>query len=342
MKPMVTSQIKEIRLAHGGGGRLSHELIEEVFLPIFGNDYLNPLNDSAMFDVPSSRLAFTTDSYVVHPLFFPGGDIGRLAVCGTVNDLSVVGAEPLFLSSGFIIEEGFLIEDLKRIVRSMREAAEEAGVLIVTGDTKVVENGAADGVFVNTSGIGVLREGLSVSGAGAKTGDCVVVNGPIGCHGMAVVTAREDFGFRTRIASDVAPLNHLVGAMLAVTNQIHAMRDATRGGVATVLNEIAKQSGVSVELDEENIPVTEAVMGACELLGFDPLYVANEGVLVAFVAPDIAENVVDAMKKVSCGKDASVIGRVVSEPKGKVVLRTRIGSHRIVDMLSGEQLPRIC
>ncbi|MFH1943152.1 MAG: hydrogenase expression/formation protein HypE [bacterium] len=339
---MKEKRIEEIRLAHGGGGRLSHDLIEEVFLPIFGNDYLNPLNDSAMFEVPSSRLAFTTDSYVVDPIFFPGGDIGRLAVCGTVNDLSVVGAKPLFLSVGLIIEEGFLIEDLKRIVRSAKSAADEAGVLIVTGDTKVVEHGNADGVFINTSGIGVLREGLSISGAGAKTGDCIVVNGPIGRHGMAVVTAREDFGFRTKIVSDVAPLNHLVSAMSAVTDRIHVMRDATRGGIATVLNEIAKQSGVGIELDEETIPISEEVMGACELLGFDPLYVANEGVLVAFIHPDETEKVVNAMKKTLYGRGTTVIGRVAPGPKGKVVLRTRIGSHRIVDMLSGEQLPRIC
>lgn len=333
---------KEIRLAHGGGGRFSHELIEEVFLPVFGNEYLNPLNDSAVLEVPSSRMAFTTDSFVVNPLFFPGGDIGRLAVCGTVNDLLMVGAKPHYISAAYIIEEGFLLEDLKRIVSSAKEAVDEAGILIVTADTKVVEHGNADGIFINTSGIGILRDGVVILGSQAQVDDLVVVSGPLGCHGMAVVTSREDLGFQSQICSDVAPLNHLVEVMLDASSQIHVMRDATRGGIATVLNEIAVQSGVGIKLDEKKIPITEEVRGACELLGFDPLYVANEGVLVACLAPEISERVVEAMKSAPYGKDSAVIGRVVEEPRGRVVLRTQIGSHRIVDMLSGEQLPRIC
>jgi len=329
-------------LAHGGGGRLSQDLIEDVFLPVFGNPYLTPLNDSAIVDIPASRLAFTTDSFVVDPIFFPGGDIGRLAICGSVNDISVVGAKPLFLSVGFIIEEGLLIEDLERIVRSAKQAADEAGVSVVTGDTKVVQRGHADRVFINTSGIGIVPEGTSTHKARAQIGDRIVVSGPVGRHGMAVVTSREGFGFKTRILSDVAPLNHLVEMMLSVTDQIHVMRDATRGGIATVLNEIAVQAGVSIELEEESIPITEEVKGACELLGFDPLYVANEGVLVASVVPEKAHQVVEKMQTCPVGKESRIIGTVTGSSKGKVVLRTLIGSHRIVSMLSGEQLPRIC
>ena len=329
-------------MAHGGGGRLSQQLIEDIFLPVFGNDYLFPLDDSSVLDSPSQRLAFTTDSFTVNPIFFPGGDIGKLAVCGTVNDLAMVGARPLYLSTGFIIEEGFLIKDLKQIVHSAKEAADEAGVLIVTGDTKVVENGNADGLFINTSGIGSLPDNVAVSGTRARPGDRIIVSGPLGCHGMAVVTARENFGFQSRILSDVAPLNHMVEAMLDASHDIHVMRDATRGGVATVLNEIASASDVAIELDETLIPVTEEVRGACELLGFDPLYVANEGVLVACLSADRADAVLDAMQKTLYGKTSTIIGTVTDAPKKKVVLRTRIGSHRILDMLSGEQLPRIC
>ena len=309
---------------------------------MFGNDYLNPLNDSAVLDVNASRLAFTTDSFTVDPIFFPGGDIGRLAVCGTVNDLSMVGAQPAYLSVGFIIEEGFLLKDLERIVRSAKEAADEADVKIVTGDTKVVEKGSADCLFINTSGIGVIRGDTTVSHARAQVGDRIIVNGPIGCHGMAVITSRENLGFRTRISSDVAPLNRLAKEMLDVTGDIHVMRDATRGGLATVLNEMAQQGGVGIELDEETIPVKEEVNGACELLGFDPLYVANEGVLVASVSEAEAEAVLKTMKRTEYGEKSAIIGCVTHEPTGRVVLRTRIGSNRIVDMLSGEQLPRIC
>ncbi len=332
----------EIRLAHGGGGRYSHQLIDEVFLPVFKNDYLDSRDDSALIDIPASRIAFTTDSFVVEPLFFPGGDIGRLAVCGTVNDLAMLGAQPAYLSIGFIIEEGFLIDDLKRIVQSVKKAADEAGVLIVTGDTKVVQRGNVDGLFINTSGVGTLRGNVNISGAGAKIGDHVVVSGPLGCHGMAVVSSRQDLGFRTQIQSDVAPLNGLVDAMLGITNCIHVMRDATRGGLATILNEIADQSGVGIEIVEEDIPLTEDVKGACELLGFDPLYVANEGVLVACISSEVVNDVVDAMKQISYGRRSAVIGHVLREPQKRVFMRTRIGSRRILDMLSGEQLPRIC
>ena len=309
---------------------------------MFGNDHLNSLNYSSVLDLPEGRIAFTTDSFVIDPLFFPGGNIGRLAVCGTVNDLSVVGASPRYISTGFIIEEGFPIADLKRIVHSAREAADEAGVFIVTGDTKVVEKGNADGLFINTSGIGIVKEHVHISGDGACVGDQIVVSGPLGCHGMAVVTSRENLGFKTRIQSDVAPLNHLVERMMNVTESIHVMRDATRGGLATVLNEIANQSGVGILLKEKRIPIMENVQGACELLGFDPLYVANEGVLVAFIPEEISEKIVKAMCRTKYGKDACIVGSVVEKPKGRVVLETKIGSHRIVDMLSGEQLPRIC
>ena len=317
--------------------------MEEIFLPEFGNPELNPLNDSAVMDVPAGRLAFTTDSFVVDPQFFPGGDIGRLAVCGTVNDLAAVGAKPLVLSAGFILEEGLALDDLRRITRSMKTAADEAGVRIVAGDTKVVQKGKGDGIFISTSGIGIYENGrVPVSGSGAKPGDAVVLSGSIGRHGLAVLLSREDLGLRNTVISDVAPLNGLVESALKCVPGIHAMRDATRGGLGVVLNEIAGQSGVGIEIDEEEIPVHEDVRGACELLGFDPLYVANEGVLVAFIGAGQAEALVRAMKTSPYGTEAAVIGRVSAEPKGKVFLKTRIGSRRIVDWISGEQLPRIC
>jgi hydrogenase expression/formation protein HypE len=264
-----------VKLVHGGGGRFSRQLIDEVFLPVLGNRYLNTLDDSARLELSGSKLAFTTDSFVVDPIFFPGGDIGRLAVCGTVNDLSVVGAKPLYLSIGLIIEEGFPMEQLKRIVESIKKTADEADVLVVTGDTKVVERGNADGIFINTSGIGILRDKVEISGSNAMIGDRIIVNGPLGNHGMAIVTSRQNLGFKSQIHSDVAPLNHLTEKMLETTDRIHAMRDATRGGVVTVLNEIAQSSNVGIELDEQEIPVSEDVRGACEILGFDPLYMAN-------------------------------------------------------------------
>jgi hydrogenase expression/formation protein HypE len=329
-----------IKLAHGGGGFMTRHLLEEVFLPAFGNPILNRLDDSAFISLPGTELAFTTDSFVVKPVFFPGGDIGRLAVCGTVNDLAAAGAEPKYISAGFIIEEGFLLDDLKRIVRSMKKAADEAGVCVAAGDTKVVEKGHCDGIFINTSGIGLL-EGSPVSGSGARPGDAVLVNGTLGRHGLAVVTARAELGFSDRIESDVAPLNRLASSVRAACG-VHAMRDATRGGLAAVLNEIAAQSGAAVELEEGWIPLDDDVRAACAMLGFDPLYVANEGVMVFFLPEEQADKAVAAMKANVCGRSAARIGRVLKAPEGRVTLKTSLGSHRVVDMPSGEQLPRIC
>lgn len=331
-----------ILLAHGSGGRLSHELVEECFTSALGNDLLNRLDDSAVFEL-SGRLAFTTDSFVVNPIFFPGGDIGKLAVCGTVNDLSMNGAVPLYLSLGFVIEEGLLISDLKKIIVSVRKAAAEAGVKIVTGDTKVVNRGAADHLFVNTSGIGVIAQGALVSGSNARVGDKIILNGPVGDHGLAVLSQREGLEFSIPIQSDCAPLNALVRSMLEVSpTAIHAMRDPTRGGLATTLNEIARQSKVGIHLREQDIPVRPAVRSACDLLGFDPLYVANEGKLVAMVAPEFAAEVLGAMRRNLYGREAQIIGEVTNMHPGRVAMQTTIGATRIVDMLVGELLPRIC
>lgn len=335
--------VETIRLAHGGGGSLTQAIVRDVFLAAFGDSELARLNDSALIDVPAGRVAFTTDSFVVQPLFFPGGDIGRLAVCGTVNDLAVTGAVPVAISAGFILEEGLAVGDLKRVARSMAGAAEEAGARIVTGDTKVVQRGKGDGIFINTAGIGVFPEGrIPVTGSGARPGDAVIVSGPLGRHGMAVVLAREDLGLSSGILSDAAPLNGMIQAALSSTPGLHAMRDATRGGLGVVLNEIAEQSGVGIELEEDWIPVPEDVRSACEILGFDPLYVANEGVVAACVAGEHADAWVGALAGSRYGKQAAVIGRVTEKSRHRVVLKTRIGSRRIVDVISGEQLPRIC
>ncbi len=330
-----------ILLAHGSGSRLSHELIEKNFLPPLANPLLAKLDDSAVFDL-SGRLAFTTDSYVVSPIFFPGGDIGKLAVCGTVNDLSMSGAKPLYLSLSFIIEEGLTLGELKKVVSSIKAAAEEAGVKIVTGDTKVVNRGSADKLFINTSGIGIIPEGIDISGANAKVGDKIILSGTIGDHGIAVMSQREGLKFSVPVQSDCAPLNKLVSQMLEASSKIHCLRDPTRGGLATTLNEFARQSGVGISIEEEKIPVRDAVRAACELLGFDPLYVANEGKLVAIVAPNDAGKILAKMKRNQYGADASIIGEVTDEHKGKVIMKTRLGASRIVDMLSGELLPRIC
>ena len=336
----------KILLAHGSGGRLSHELVGKEFLPPWANPILDQLNDSAVFslgrDGSGPRLAFTTDSYVVKPLFFKGGDIGRLAVCGTVNDLAMVGAEPLYLSASFVIEEGLPLSTMRAVVRSMREAAAEAGVHIVTGDTKVVEGGAADGLFVNTAGLGVVPPGVEIGGGRAQVGDAVILSGSIGDHGIAVLSQREGLEFDSPVASDVAPLNRLVAAMLAASRNVHVLRDPTRGGLATTLNEIAGQSGVAVHIEEGNIPLKDGVWAACEMLGFDPLHVANEGKLVAMVAPQDAEAVLAAMRATRYGEEAAIIGEVAAEPTGKVLMRTNIGGTRIVHMLVGEMLPRIC
>ena len=336
----------KILLAHGSGGRLSHELVGKEFLPPWANPILGQLNDSAVFplgrDGSGPRLAFTTDSYVVKPLFFKGGDIGRLAVCGTVNDLAMVGAEPLYLSAGFVIEEGLALSTVRAVVRSMREAAAEAEVRIVTGDTKVVERGAADGLFVNTAGVGVVPPGVEIGGGRAQVGDVVILSGSIGDHGIAVLSQREGLEFESPVASDVAPLNRLVAAMLAAGSNVHVLRDPTRGGLATTLNEIAGQSGVAVHIEEGKIPLKEGVWAACEMLGFDPLHVANEGKLVAMVAPQDAQAVLAAMRATRYGEEAAIIGEVAAEPVGKVLMRTNIGGTRIVHMLVGEMLPRIC
>jgi hydrogenase expression/formation protein HypE len=331
----------KILLAHGSGGKLAHELIEKGFLQAFYNPLLAKLDDSATFDF-SGRLAFTTDSYVVNPIFFPGGDIGKLAVCGTVNDLAMAGAVPLYLSLSFIIEEGLPQEDLMHIVSSVKEAAKEAEVQIITGDTKVVNRGTADKLFLNTAGVGLVPEGVDISGSKAKPGDKVLLSGTIGDHGIAVLSQREGLSFSTKLQSDCAPLNKLVADIIKVSSQIHCLRDPTRGGLATTLNELAKQSKVGIKIEEDKIPVREEVQAACEMLGFDPLYVANEGKLVAIVASEDAEAVLKAMRKNTYGKDAAVIGGVRQEHPGRVVMKTRLGASRIVDMLVGDLLPRIC
>ena len=335
------SKNEVILLAHGSGGKLSHELVERGFLPFLANPTLNKLDDSAIFEA-DGRLAFTTDSYVVNPIFFPGGDIGKLAVCGTVNDLSMSGARPVYLSLSVIIEEGFVLKELGQIVQSIKAAAEEAGVNIITGDTKVVNKGQADKLFINTSGIGIVPEGIDISGANAEAGDKVILSGSIGEHGIAIASQREGLRFSVPVESDCAPLNKLVAQMLEASPNIHCLRDPTRGGIATTLNEFARQSHVGIIIEEDKIPAKEAVRAACELLGFDPAYVANEGKLVAIVKPDDADKVLAQMKKNRYGRNATIIGEVRDDHPGKVIMKTKLGSSRIVDMLSGELLPRIC
>ncbi len=340
----------KILLAHGSGGRLSHDLIRDLFLPHFPAPALAKLDDAAVVEPSleplllsdSRRLAFTTDSYVVKPLFFNGGDIGRLAVCGTVNDLAMVGAMPLYLSAGFVIEEGLKLDILRQVVASMKASAQEAGVEIVAGDTKVVERGGADQLFISTSGLGILPQGVDISASNALPGDLVILSGAIGDHGIAVLSEREGLAFKTELASDVAPLNHLVATMLKASSHIHVLRDPTRGGLATSLNEISSQSQVGMRIEESKVPVHDAVRAACEMLGYDPLYIANEGKLVAIVAPEDAERLLEAMRADPHGEEAAIVGEVVAEPRGKVLLRTGIGGTRIVDMLAGEMLPRIC
>ncbi len=340
--PVPLRRYPQITLAHGGGGAMTQQLIRELLVPAFANDYLAELHDGAVLAEGTSRLAFTTDSYVVHPLEFPGGTIGDLAVNGTVNDLAMCGAEPLWLSAALIIEEGFGMEELARIVASMQKAAQSAGVTVVTGDTKVVDRGKGDKLFITTTGIGRVREGVSVSPRRAEPGDVILINGPIGEHGMAIMSVREHLGFETELKSDTAPLNGLVSVMLDAYPDIHVLRDPTRGGVASALNEIAGASHAGVLLDEANIPVSPEVRGACEILGFDPLYVANEGKCLAILPGGGAEKVLRTMRAHPLGTDAAIIGEVVADHPGKVVARTPLGSERIVDMLSGEQLPRIC
>lgn len=334
---------EQIVMGHGAGGRMSHQLIRKAFVTAFQNTALNAGDDAALVE-PGLRqkLSISTDAHVVSPLFFPGGDIGKLAVCGTVNDVAMLGAKPLYLTAGFILEEGLPMDTLERVVESMRLAAEEAGVQIVAGDTKVVQKGKADGMYITTAGVGVVREGVNVSGANAKPGDVVILSGSIGDHGIAVLGARGELAFESSLQSDVAPLNHLIAAMLDASPNIHVLRDPTRGGLATTLNEIAVQSNVGILLKEETIPVHPEVNAACEMLGFDPLYVANEGKLVAIVPQEEAEKVLVVMKSTKYGESAVVIGEVVAEPKSRVLLKTTLGSTRVVDMLAGEMLPRIC
>jgi hydrogenase expression/formation protein HypE len=332
----------KILLGHGSGGKLSAELVRDIFLPALRNPVLNKLDDQAIVQINGVRLAITTDSFVVKPLFFPGGDIGSLAVHGTVNDLAMGGAQPLYLSAAFIIEEGFSIDELRRVVDSMHNAAAAAGVQIVTGDTKVVEKGKGDGLFINTTGIGLVADGVELSADRARPGDKVLLSGAIGDHGIAILAQREGLEFETTIKSDSAALHTLVATMLQASAGIRCMRDPTRGGLSSTLNEIAEQSRVGIELQESSIPVREEVRGACELLGLDPLYVANEGKLVAIVAPEAADQILHAMRQHSLGSDARIVGTVTEENPSLVIMRTDLGTTRIVDMLAGDQLPRIC
>ncbi len=332
----------KIQLDHGSGGRASQELVARVFLPHFDNPWLNDLNDSAALPWDGPRLAFTTDSYVVDPIFFPGGDIGRLAVCGTVNDLAMRGAKPLYLSAGFILEEGFPLSDLERILQSMAAAAREAGVQVVTGDTKVVPRGAADKIFVNTSGLGLIPEGINVAGQNAQPGDLILVSGTLGDHGLTILSRREGLSFETPLQSDAAPLNGLVRLLLDICPQLHVLRDPTRGGLATTLNEIAHQSQVGLEIWEDALPLRPEAVAAAEILGLDPLYLANEGKLVAFLPESAGDRALAAMREHHYGREAALIGRVLADYPGRVFLKTAIGGRRLLDMLTGEPLPRIC
>lgn len=332
----------KILLSHGSGGKQTNSLINDLFFKYFNNSVLNEMNDAAQLTLEGNRIAFTTDSFVVNPIFFNGGNIGKLAVCGTVNDIAVSGAKPLFLTNAFIIEEGFEINKLEEIVKSMAEEAEKAEVKIVAGDTKVVEKGSADGIFINTTGIGIIRDDVNIKASNAKPGDMVIVNGTLGDHGMTIMCERNGLGFEGDIKSDCASLNGLIDSMLQVCTDIHVLRDATRGGVAAVLNEIAQASKVSIKLSEKSIPVSEEISGVCELLGLEPLYIANEGKLCAFVPEEYAEEVLEAMKNHPLGMNSAIIGKVVEDSNSKVYIDTIVGGQRIVDMPSGQQLPRIC
>ena len=331
-----------ILLAHGSGGTMMRELIEDVFVAEFADDALLRMDDAASLDFPGARIALSTDTYVVNPVFFPGGDIGRLAVCGTVNDIATSGATPLYLSVGFVLEEGFPVDDLERILKSMRDAALEASVRIVTGDTKVVEKGHGDGIFINTAGVGVLAPGVDLSGSYCRPGDAVLLSGTLGDHGIAVVSTREGLEFSTDIRTDAAPLNRLVSAVLEAAPDVRCFRDPTRGGLASTLNELASASGVSITVTETSVPVHDQVRGASEMLGYDVFQVANEGKMVAVVPAEQAEAALEAMRTAPYGEDAATIGQVAAEPAGKVYVYTAFGATRIMDMLVGEQLPRIC
>jgi len=331
-----------VDLTHGGGGRAMAQLVEELFIAAFDNEALNQRNDQAAFDVPAGRMVMTTDGYVISPLFFPGGDIGSLAVHGTVNDVAMAGAVPMSLSAGFIIEEGFPLADLQRIVASMAQASRQAGVPVVTGDTKVVEKGKGDGIFITTAGIGMVPPGVAISGDRARPGDAILISGTMGDHGIAVMSQRESLGFETAILSDSAALHTMVAAMVAVVPGIHVLRDPTRGGLAATLNEIASQSGVGMLIEEALVPVRPEVRGACELLGLDPLYVANEGKLICICAEADAEALLAVMRAHPLGGDAARIGGCRDDSHHFVQMRTQMGGMRVVDWLAGEQLPRIC
>lgn len=340
--PVPIGQYAQVLMAHGGGGRLMHQLLEKVFLPAFANPWLAAGHDASVIQAGAARVALTTDSYVVQPLFFPGGSIGTLAVNGTVNDLAMAGARPLGLSAGFIIEEGLSIETLERVVASMQAAASEAGVAIVTGDTKVVDRGKGDGVFINTSGLGLVEHDFAILPASVRPGDLVVLSGDVGRHGMAIMAAREGLRFESAIESDCAPLWEPVRDLLASGIEVHCLRDLTRGGLVSALNEIAGAAGVGIAIDEREVRVREDVRGACEILGFDPMYVANEGRFVAFVPDADAVRAVDVLRRHAVSADAGIVGEVRSESAGLVLVRSLLGSTRVLDMLSGEQLPRIC
>lgn len=340
--PVPVSNYERVLLGHGGGGKLTNDMIRQILVPLFNNEYLEAMDDQAVIDVNGARVALTTDSFVVSPLFFPGGDVGSLAVNGTINDLAVCGAKPLYLSAALIIEEGLPMMDLQRIGCSMRDACVEAGVLLVTGDTKVVERGKGDGVFVTTTGVGIVPEGVHISARNAKPGDRIIISGELGIHGIVIMSVREGIEFDTRLETDSAPLHTLVNDILSVTKEVHCMRDPTRGGLASALNELAFSSRVGMRIREEDIPISEEVEGACEILGLDPLAVANEGKLVAIVPPNYAKDVVTKMRGHTLGKKARIIGEVVEDHPGAVVMETSIGGLQIVQMPSGEQLPRIC
>ncbi len=341
--PIPINEYPHVLMAHGGGGRLTQMLIDRMFVPAFDNPALEALHDGAVLEVGGARLAFSTDSFVISPIFFPGGDIGSLAVHGTVNDLAMCGARPIALSAGLVLEEGLPMDDLWRVVQSMQAAAANAGVSIVTGDTKVVNRGKGDGVYINTSGIGLIPDGVRVSPKLARPGDVVLINGAIAVHGIAIMSVREGLEFETTLESDTASLVDLTARVLETAGeQVHTLRDPTRGGLASALNEIAAQAQVGIRLVEANIPIWDAVRGACEILGLDPLYVANEGKMLVIVAREAADAVLAAMKDHPLGREAAIIGEVVEEHPGRVFLRSRIGGSRVVDMMSGEQLPRIC
>jgi hydrogenase expression/formation protein HypE len=340
--PVPLAHNEQIVMGHGSGGKMALDLITKTFLPAFDNPALRAGDDGAVVDVPAGRIAVSTDSHVVTPLFFPGGDIGKLSVCGTVNDVAVMGAKPLYMTVGFILEEGLPLETLRRVVESMRQAADEAGVQIVSGDTKVVQRGKADGLYINTTGVGVLPEGRVIGGAQARPGDVVLLSGPMGDHGIAVLAARGELGFETDIQSDCAPLNGLIADLLVACPDVHVLRDPTRGGVATTLNEIARQSGMCITLFEKSLPVRPAVAAVCEILGFDPLYVANEGKVLVILPRENADKALETMRASKYGADAVLIGEVTESPQGRVLMKTAIGSTRVVDMLAGEMLPRIC